>query len=72
MSGSQLQRPALLLLAAALVCGAPGITPDVRARLAQNDFAGAAAQIQSYRKSSGVTPDLLEAMSWIARAGGSI
>ena len=59
---------AALLLSAAMMCAAPGIVPDVRARLAQNDFTGAAGQIQNYRKSSGVTPDLLEAMSWMARA----
>jgi thiol-disulfide isomerase/thioredoxin len=57
----------LLLLSAALLCGAPGIVPDVRARLAQNDFTGAASQIQDYRRSVGVTPDVLEAMSWMAR-----
>jgi thiol-disulfide isomerase/thioredoxin len=58
----------LMLLSMALVCGAPNIVQDVRARLAQNDFAGAAGQIQSYRKSFGATPDMLEAMSWMARA----
>jgi thiol-disulfide isomerase/thioredoxin len=57
-----------LLLSAALVSGAPNIVPDVRTRLAQNDFAGAAGQIQNYRRSFGVTPDVLEAMSWMARA----
>jgi thiol-disulfide isomerase/thioredoxin len=50
-----------------MVSGAPGILEDVRARLAQNDFAGAAAQIQNARRVSGVTPDLLAAMSWMAR-----
>jgi thiol-disulfide isomerase/thioredoxin len=58
----------LLLLSVAMVCGAQAIVQDVRARLAQNDFTGAAGQIQNYRKSFGVTPDVLEAMSWMARA----
>jgi thiol-disulfide isomerase/thioredoxin len=57
-----------LALSIAAVCAAPPIVPGVRARLAQNDFAGAAAGIQNYRKSYGVTPDVLEAMSWFARA----
>jgi thiol-disulfide isomerase/thioredoxin len=57
-----------LLLSAALVSGAPNIVQDVRTRLEQNDFAGAAGQIQNYRRSFGVTPDALEAMSWMARA----
>ncbi|HEY1754230.1 MAG TPA: TlpA disulfide reductase family protein [Bryobacteraceae bacterium] len=56
-----------LVLSVAMVSGAPGILEDVRARLAQNDFAGAAAQIQNARRVSGVTPDLLAAMSWMAR-----
>jgi thiol-disulfide isomerase/thioredoxin len=56
-----------LLLSVALLCGAEEIVPDVRARLAQNDFAGAAGRIQSFRKNFGVTADVLEAMSWMAR-----
>jgi len=57
-----------LLLSVALVLGAANIVQDVRMRLAQNDFTGAAGQIQNYRRSFGVTPDVLEAMSWMARA----
>jgi thiol-disulfide isomerase/thioredoxin len=57
-----------LLLSVALVCAAPDIVQDVRTRLAQNDFTGAAARIQNYRRDFGVTPDALEAMSWMARA----
>ncbi len=56
-----------LLLSVAMVCGAQDIVQDVQTRIAQKDFTGAAAQIQSYRKSFGATPDLLEAMSWMAR-----
>jgi thiol-disulfide isomerase/thioredoxin len=58
---------ATLLLSVALVRAAPDIIQDVRARIAQNDFNGAAAQIQNYRRSFGLTPDVLEAMSWMAR-----
>jgi thiol-disulfide isomerase/thioredoxin len=56
-----------LLLSVAMIGAAPGIVEDVRARLAQNDFTGAAGQIQNYRQKLGVTPDALEAMSWMAR-----
>src|SRR5579884_2118677 len=57
-----------LLTAAVAVRSAPdGISDSVRARLAQNDFAGAAALVQNYRKLHGVTAEGLEAMSWIAR-----
>lgn len=52
---------------AVVLSAAGGIVQDVRAKLAQNDFTGAAALIQSYRKSSGVTPEGLEAMSWMGR-----
>jgi thiol-disulfide isomerase/thioredoxin len=58
---------AALLLSVALIGAAPDITSDVRARIAQNDFNAAAAQIQNYRRNFGLTPGALEAMSWIAR-----
>jgi thiol-disulfide isomerase/thioredoxin len=49
------------------VSGAEGIVADVRAKIGQNDFAGAAAEIASYRKTAGTTAEGLEAMSWMAR-----
>jgi thiol-disulfide isomerase/thioredoxin len=45
-----------------------GITEDVRASLAENKLAAADAQLQSYHAHQGVTPDYLEALSWMARA----
>jgi thiol-disulfide isomerase/thioredoxin len=51
--------PALFLLAS--------LVNDVRLRLAQNDFASAERQVQTYRAQAGVTPELAEAVSWIAR-----
>src|SRR5713226_6785820 len=45
-----------------------GITDDVREALAQNNVSAAAAELQSYRGRQGVTPDYLEALSWMARA----
>lgn len=57
--------PLALLLTT--LAGAGGIVDDVRVRLSRNDFAGAVAEIQGYRKSNGVTPEGLEAMSWVAR-----
>jgi len=56
-----------LLLSVAIICGAQDIVQDVRALLTKNDFTGAAALIQNYRRGSGVTPDVLVAMSWMAR-----
>jgi thiol-disulfide isomerase/thioredoxin len=45
-----------------------GITEDVRGKLEQNNFTAADAQLQTYRTQQGVTPDYLEALSWMARA----
>jgi len=55
-----------ILLASSLAFA--GITDDIRNQLARNDFAGAEAELQSYRDQQGVTPDYLEALSWMARA----
>ncbi|MBZ5704788.1 MAG: TlpA family protein disulfide reductase [Acidobacteriia bacterium] len=45
-----------------------GIVEDVRTALAQNNFTAADAELQSYRTQQGVTPEYLEALSWMARA----
>jgi thiol-disulfide isomerase/thioredoxin len=55
-----------LALLAGIACAA-GIADDVKARLGQNDFSGAAGLIQNYRRANGVTPAMLEAESWMAR-----
>jgi thiol-disulfide isomerase/thioredoxin len=55
---------------ALLVAGfaSAGIVDDVNGNLARNDLTGAANSVQNYRRLRGVDPDMLEAMSWIARA----
>ena len=45
-----------------------GIADNVREALARNNFSAAEAELQSYRGQQGVTPDYLEALSWMARA----
>lgn len=40
---------------------------DVREAIAQNDFARAERYIRSYRAHNGVTPEMLEALSWLSR-----
>jgi thiol-disulfide isomerase/thioredoxin len=45
-----------------------GITDDVRAALAENNFSAAEAALQSYHAHQGVTPDYVEAVSWMGRA----
>ena len=56
----------LLLIAAATVGAA--IVQDVRAVLAKKDWTGAEALIKTYRSQNGVTPEMIEAYSWLGRA----
>jgi thiol-disulfide isomerase/thioredoxin len=56
--------PVLLMFA---VSARAGIIEDVRAALAQGNFAIAESQLNSYRNQQGVTPEYLEAYSWLAR-----
>jgi thiol-disulfide isomerase/thioredoxin len=61
-----LRRFAILLLLSSLASA--DIVEDVRAALAQRNFAAADAQLQTYRAQHGVDPAYLEALSWKARA----
>jgi thiol-disulfide isomerase/thioredoxin len=45
-----------------------GIVEDVRVSLAQGNFSAAESELTSYRSGRGVTPEYLEAYSWLARA----
>src|ERR1700737_5049902 len=45
-----------------------GVVEDIRSDLDQNNFAAANAELQSYRGQRGVTPEYVEAYSWLARA----
>ncbi len=45
-----------------------GVVEDVQEALARNDFSAAEAQLNSYRARSGVTPEYIEAYSWMGRA----
>jgi thiol-disulfide isomerase/thioredoxin len=56
-----------LLLAPALSAGA-GIVDAVRASFATGSDALAMQQLRAYRASQGITPEFLEAESWLARA----
>lgn len=46
---------------------APSIVADVRAAMANNDFARADTALAAHRKAHGVTPEMLEALSWMGR-----
>jgi thiol-disulfide isomerase/thioredoxin len=61
---------ALLVLASSLgsSAGWAGVIEDVVGALNHGDFPKAEGYIRGYRASHGVTPEALEAMSWMARA----
>ena len=44
---------------------------DIRAQLAQNSFSAAESELRTYRTQHGVTPEYLEALSWMARGAGA-
>ena len=54
----------LLLLASALFAG---IVQDVRSQIANGDFAAGERLIADYRKSQGVTPEMILGLSWLGR-----
>jgi len=49
------------------VAGWANVVTDVRHAIAGNDFAGGDAIIHAYRSAHGVTPEMLEALSWLGR-----
>ncbi len=56
------------LVGVALVASAwAGVVDDVRGALTQNNFSAAESTLNSYRSQHGVTPEYLEAYSWLAR-----
>lgn len=59
----------VLILMALVPLGAQaGIVDNVRIALMQNNFAGAEAQLNSYRTQRGVDAEYLDAYSWLGRA----
>ena len=58
----------LAVLLALSAASFAGITDDVREALSRNNVSAAEAELQSYRGRQGVTPDYVEALSWMARA----
>ncbi len=49
-----------------------GIVDDVRAQVGQNSYSAAEAELRSYKAQHGVTPEYLEALSWIARGAAQM
>jgi thiol-disulfide isomerase/thioredoxin len=55
------------LIALATFSAAGQVIGDVREAIADRDFAHAEKYLQNYRAKNGVTPELLEALSWLGR-----
>lgn len=59
------------MLASVLACGLKSaladVVGDVRTQLGHNSPSAAEAELQAYKAQSGVTPEYLEALSWMAR-----
>ncbi|MGA9545346.1 MAG: TlpA family protein disulfide reductase [Candidatus Sulfotelmatobacter sp.] len=58
----------LLILILLVTPAWAGIVEDVRTALAQDNFSIADSYLTSYRSSKGITPEYVEAYSWMARA----
>src|SRR5712671_643542 len=57
----------LLILFLLAIPAKAGIVEDVRTALAQSNFRAADSDLNSYRAKNGVTPEYLEAYSWMGR-----
>jgi thiol-disulfide isomerase/thioredoxin len=58
---------ALLLVFLAVSQASADLITEVRSAIAANDFSRAAASVHDYRTTKGITPELVTAMSWLAR-----
>ena len=61
-----------IVLWAAPLAGQGDLVGDVRTRLAASDFSAAEAELRSYKGQCGVTPEYLEALSWMAREAAAM
>jgi thiol-disulfide isomerase/thioredoxin len=69
--GNRLAAAGLFLALTAI--GAPaGIIDDVRVQVGQNSYSPAEAELRDYRAKRGVTPEYVEAWSWIARGAAAM
>ena len=56
-----------ILLGIAPLAARAGIVEDVRVQVGQNSYSAAEAELRDYKARHGVTPEYLEALSWVAR-----
>lgn len=62
---------AILILAGTCFAWA-SIVDDIRVQVGQNTYAAAESELRSYRTRHGVTPEYLEALSWMARGAAQM
>ena len=61
-----------ILLGIASLAARAGIVEDVRAQVGQNSYSAAEAELRNYKARHGVTPEYLEAVSWVARGAAAM
>jgi thiol-disulfide isomerase/thioredoxin len=61
----------LFVLTPAPILAQSDLIGDVRIQLAQNSFSAAESELRAYKAQHGVTPEYLEALSWMARAAAA-
>jgi thiol-disulfide isomerase/thioredoxin len=61
-----------ILIGIASLTAQAGIVEDVRAQVGQNSYSAAEAELRDYRARHGVTPEYLEALSWVARGAAAM
>src|SRR5260370_36776304 len=49
-----------------------GIVEDVRVQVGQNSYSAAESELRDYRAKHGVTPEYVEAWSWVARGAAAM
>jgi len=60
------------MLAIAALTAQAGIVEDVRAQVGQNSYSAAESELRDYRAKHGVTPEYVEACSWVARGAAAM
>jgi thiol-disulfide isomerase/thioredoxin len=62
----------VLVIASTSLWAVTDLVGDVRNQLAQNSFTSADYELQTYKAQHGVTPEYLEALSWMARGNAAV
>src|ERR1700760_597850 len=56
-----------IMVATAALAAHAGIVDDVRVQVGQNNYSTAEGELRDYKGKHGVTPEYVEAWSWVAR-----